>query len=243
MFMKWCCTVKVLSCSFPGKPVASNLSQFLLHMRAFFMLQAWALDINLVSKSFPVSFFKIVAGFYLFQSVPGLFFNTSYLWCVDLALIQIANNQTKSTHFFTQVKACEWCFSLRFMYFPLIVRSTETATYLWLGVNDHKMEFRFCFLQKNFEHQAKGLKWRDNPIFSESKEVGLMLPDEVNELSTRSQKTRMNSKFTRMKDNFLRIEPSTESSIHCTIPVLRDAGIPQHFQQKSIMQLYWYFPV
>ena len=74
--------MKVLSCSFPGKPVASNLSQFLLHMRAFFMLQAWALDINLVSKSFPVSVFKIMAGFLLGLSkgnapveIPASFFS------------------------------------------------------------------------------------------------------------------------------------------------------------------------
>ena len=27
------------------------------------------------------------------------------------------------------------------------------------------------------------------------------------------------------------------------IPILWDARIPQYFQQKSIMQLYWYFPL
>ena len=27
------------------------------------------------------------------------------------------------------------------------------------------------------------------------------------------------------------------------IPILWDAKIPQYFQQKSIMQLYWYFPL
>lgn len=161
------CTAQALSCSFLGKPVATNLSPFPAHRRAFSMLPAcaWALDINLVSKSFPVSVFKMAAGFQDEKNVERGWCDVRYRRCIDLLSRKTAHNYhltiskllyktwcfgnilIQSVPGFTRNTSCFWCVNLALI---KIINSQPKNT--WLCPHESLWIVIFSSVLLNFGH-------------------------------------------------------------------------------------------